>query len=194
MFGGIVQKVGVVVGVRDSPGQRVISIGTPAKWHLANGESVAVEGVCSTVQAKDVRRFRVVYMNETLRRTTMGSLEMGRPVNLERSLRLNGIVGGHLVQGHVDTTAIIRRVRIDGQARIYEFAIPVPHMRYIVEKGSVAIDGISLTVAGTAARGFSVSLLEYTLKHTTLGAKKQGDRVNVEVDLVAKYVAKLARR
>jgi riboflavin synthase len=194
MFGGIVQKVGLVVGVRDFPGQRVVSIGTPARWHLAEGESVAVEGVCSTVQAKAGRSFRVVYMNETLRRTTLGSLEKGHPVNLERSLRLNGIVGGHLVQGHVDTTAGIWRLHKDGQARIYEFVVPARYLRYIVEKGSVAIDGISLTVAATTARGFRVSLLEYTLKHTTLGAKKPGDRVNIEVDLVARYLAKLARR
>jgi riboflavin synthase len=194
MFSGIVQKVGVVVGIQDSPGQRVVSIGTPARWHLAAGESVAVEGVCSTVQARGARKFRVIYMNETLRRTTLGALEKGSPVNLERSLRLNDVVSGHLVQGHVDTKATIRRIRQDGPARIYEFALPARYLRYIVEKGSIAIDGTSLTVVAATARGFSVSLLQYTLVHTTLGTKQPGDHVNIEVDLVAKYVAKLARR
>lgn len=194
MFSGIVEKVGQVARIHDSPGQRVVSIRTPPGWRFADGESVSVEGVCSTVQKRGRRDFRVVYMPETLRRTTLGSLGRGSPVNLERSLRLNALVGGHLVQGHVDTTARIRSVRPDGDARIYAFELPARHMRYIVEKGSIAVDGISLTVVGATARGFTVSLLAYTLEHTTLGRKGPGARVNIEVDLMAKYVEKLVRR
>jgi len=115
-------------------------------------------------------------------------------VNLERSLRLNGLVGGHLVQGHVDTTAAVLGVREDGDARIYRFGLPARYMRYIVEKGSIAVDGISLTVVEAAARSFTVSLLAYTLAHTTLGGKAAGARVNIEVDLMAKYVERLMAR
>jgi riboflavin synthase len=194
MFSGIVENTGHVTKVRGTTRERVVSIAVPSGWRLADGESVAVEGVCSTVQGRAKGAFDVVYMAETLRRTTLGSLERGSTVNLERSLRLNGRVGGHLVQGHVDTTGRIRGVRKAGNARIYEFQVPARFMRYIVEKGSIAVDGVSLTVVAATARGFSVSLLKYTLAHTTLGAKKAGARVNIEVDLMAKYVERLVRR
>jgi riboflavin synthase len=194
MFSGIIENIGRVAAVRAVGRERIVSIAMPAGWKLADGESVAVEGVCSTIQGRKKAGFEVVYMQETLKRTTLGSLERGCPVNLERSLRLNGVVGGHLVQGHVDTTGTIRGVRKSGGARIYEFQIPRRFMRYVVEKGSVAIDGVSLTVVGTTARSFSVSLLAYTLDHTTLGAKKRGGRVNIEVDLMAKYIERLIQR
>lgn len=112
-------------------------------------------------------------------------------VNLERSLRLNSLIGGHLVQGHVDTTARIRSMRGDGEAKVYEFEVPARYSRYIVEKGSIAVDGVSLTVVRARPRRFTVSLLAYTLSHSTLGRKEPGDRVNIEVDLVAKYLGKL---
>ena len=194
MFSGIIEGKGNVLEVRRAGRERVVSVAMPPGWKLADGESVAVEGVCSTVQRRSKTAFEVVYMGETMRRTTLGSLERGSPVNLERSLRLNGIVGGHLVQGHVDTTGTIRGVREAGSSRIYEFQIPQRYMRYVVEKGSVAIDGVSLTVVATRARGFSVSLLAYTLGHTTLGSKNRGARVNIEVDLMAKYLERLIQR
>lgn len=194
MFSGIVEKIGLVRDIRDTPLQRVVSIGMPAGWKFAEGESVAVEGVCSTVQQRRPRSFQVVYMHETLRRTTLGALRRGSPVNLERSLRLNSLVSGHLVQGHVDTTGQILRIRADGEARIYEIILLPRYLRYIVQKGSIAIDGISLTVTAITARGFTVSLLAYTLAHTTLGGKATGERVNLEVDLVAKYVEKFSSR
>jgi riboflavin synthase len=194
MFSGIVEKVGVVSGVRDTLGGRTVSIRAPRGWRLAAGGSVSVEGVCSTVQRRGAGAFGVVYMHETLRRTTLGSLGRGSPVNLERSLRLNGVVGGHLVQGHVDATATILGVRAEGDAKIYRFGVAAGLMRYIVEKGSVAVDGISLTVVEAAARSFTVSLLAYTLAHTTLGRKGAGARVNIEVDLMAKYAERLLAR
>src|SRR5258708_2193051 len=140
MFSGIVGKVGAVVGIHDTAHDRVVSIRTPAGWKLGDGESVAVEGVCSTVQKRISKAFQVVYMHETLRRTTLDGLRVGSPVNLERSLRLNSLVGGHLVQGHVDVTAKIRSIRPDGEAKIYGFDLPPRYMRYIVEKGSIAVD------------------------------------------------------
>jgi riboflavin synthase len=194
MFSGIIEEIGMVTRVSDTACERVMSIRTPPGWRIADGGSVSVEGVCSTVQRQGKRTIQVVYMHETLRRTTLGSLGLGSPVNLERSLRLNGVVGGHLVQGHVDATARILGVRSDGTAKIYRFGFPRRHLRYIVEKGSVAIDGISLTVVAASASSFTVSLLAYTLGHTTLGGKGRGARVNLEVDLVAKYVEGLLNR
>jgi riboflavin synthase len=194
MFSGIIEAKGVVEAVHGTALESAVSISSPASWKLGEGESVSVEGVCSTVQRRKRGSFDVVYMHETLRRTTLGALKRGSPVNLERSLTLNSLVGGHLVQGHVDTTARIAGVRKAGGARIYEFQVPKRFMRYIVEKGSIAVDGVSLTVVAPTARGFSVSLLKFTLAHTTLGAKKPGARVNIEVDLMAKYVERLVRR
>jgi riboflavin synthase len=194
MFSGIIEEKGRVLDVRGAGRERVVSVALPSGWRFANGESVSVEGVCSTVQKRTKAAFEVVYMRETLKRTTLGSLERGSPVNLERSLRLNDLVGGHLVQGHVDTTGTIRGIKEAGSSRIYEFQIPQRYMRYVVEKGSVAIDGVSLTVVATRARGFSVSLLAYTLERTTLGSKMRGARVNIEVDLMAKYLERLIQR
>jgi riboflavin synthase len=132
-------------------------------------------------------------MPETLRRTTLGGLRREDRVNLERSLRLSSLIGGHLIQGHVDTTARIRSIRPEGEAKRYEFVIPRRLSRYIIEKGSIAIDGVSLTVVRSRPGFFTVSLLAYTLSHTTLGGKKSGDLVNIEADIVAKYVERLTR-
>lgn len=155
---------------------------------------MCVEGVCSTVQAVNLEAFRVIYMTETLRRSTLGDLQPRSLVNLERSLTLKSLIGGHLVQGHVDSVARVAATRKDGSAMIYEFAAPARILRYIVEKGSVAIDGISLTVVRAWKDRFNISLLEYTLARTTLGGKDRGSRVNIEVDMIAKYVEKLLLR
>jgi len=169
----------------------VVAIRLPRRWRPAPGESISVNGVCSTVQRKTARAFSVVYMQETLRRSTLGTLRAGDHVNLERSLRLNSLIGGHLVQGHVDGVATISSVRPEGDARIYRFKLPAKLSRYVAEKGSIALDGVSLTVAGIGRGWFSVSLLAYTMEHTTLGRKGAGDRVNVEVDMLAKYLERL---
>lgn len=194
MFSGIVETTSRIVKVREARGQRIISIRKPLGWKFEEGESVCVEGVCSTVQRSNAREFSVVYMPETLRRSTLGRLGENNPVNLERSLTLSSLMGGHLVQGHVDATGEIRSVRSEGEARIYEFAAPRRLSRYIVEKGAIAIDGISLTVASARPGRFAVSFLAYTLSRTTMGRKGPRDRVNLEVDLVAKYLEKLAKR
>lgn len=155
---------------------------------------MCVEGVCSTVERRTARAFEVIYMPETLRRTTLGNLISGCAVNLERCLTLRSLIGGHLIQGHVDATALVTNVSPDGGATIYEFAPPRRLMRYVVEKGSVAIDGISLTVVHAGRSRFTISLLERTLSHTTMGGKRHGDRVNVEVDVMAKYAERLLAR
>lgn len=191
MFSGIVETTSSVLAVEDFSGRRSAVIRNPRGWQLREGESVCIEGVCSTVQTVKPAAFQVIYMPETLRRSTLADLRCGNFVNLERSLTLRSLIGGHLVQGHVDTVARVVKTRKDGAAMMYEFAAPRRILRYIVEKGSVAIDGISLTVARALRDGFTVSLLEYTLSHTTLGEKGRGSRVNIEVDIIAKYVEKL---
>lgn len=155
---------------------------------------MCVEGVCSTVQSSNKSSFQVVYMPETLRKTTLGSLRPGDKVNLERSLTLRSLIGGHLVQGHVDTTARISGIRNEGEAGIYTFEISSRFSRYIVPKGSIAVDGISLTVVVSRRSGFECSLLAYTLNHTTLGSKRRGQRVNIETDILGKYVERLLKR
>ncbi|MGH9377490.1 MAG: riboflavin synthase [Terriglobia bacterium] len=183
-----------MLALEDISGRRSVAIRKPRGWRLREGESVCVEGVCSTVQAVKPAAFQVIYMPETLRRSTLGDLRSGSMVNLERSLTLQSLIGGHLVQGHVDAAARILRTRKDGAAAIYEFAAPRRILRYLVEKGSIAIDGISLTVVSALRDRFTVSLLEYTLSRTTLGQKGRGSRVNIEVDMIAKYVEKLSAR
>lgn len=194
MFSGIVETTSQILKVDARPGHQQITIRKPRGWRLGEGESVCVEGVCSTVQAVNLGAFRVIYMAETLRRSTLGNLEARSPVNLERSLTLKSLIGGHLVQGHVDAVGLVAATRKEGSATIYEIAAPKPLLRYIVEKGSVAVDGISLTVVRTWSGRFSISLLEYTLARTTLGGKKRGSPVNLEVDMIAKYVEKLLVR
>ncbi len=191
VFSGIIETTSPVLELQDTGGGRAVWISKPRGWKLQPGESVCVEGVCSTVQEQNRRAFRVIYMGETLRRSTLGRLQPGERVNLERSLTPASLIGGHLVQGHVDTTARIARVRNGGEAKIYEFSLPSRFSRYLVEKGSVAVDGISLTVVKAGRARFTVSLLDYTLQRTTLGAKGRGDLVNIEVDLLAKYVERL---
>lgn len=191
MFSGIVETTSPVERVRVAREQRIFSIRLPRGWKFREGESVSVDGVCSTVQKSNGRVFQVTYMPETLRKTTLGHIDAGDDVNLERSLRLNSLIGGHLVQGHVDTTARIVSVRNEGEAKIYGFELPRRFSRYIIEKGSIAVDGISLTVVDSRPGRFTVSLLAYTLARTTLGRKRVGDRVNIELDLLAKYLEKL---
>ena len=153
-----------------------------------------VEGVCSTVQKLRRSSFEVRYMSETLRRTTLSKVRCSGLVNLERSLTLSSLIGGHLVQGHVDAVGRIVKICRDGRSKIYTFEIPQRLLCYVVERGSIAIDGISLTVLNPSGNQFSISLLEYTLKHTTLGVKQVRDQVNVEVDILSKYVARLLKR
>ncbi len=194
MFSGIVETISPVLKVGSTRKQQVLTIRKPPGWNLQDGESVCLEGVCSTVQRFDKKSFQVVYMPETLRKTTLGDLQAGDEVNLERCLTLQSLIGGHLVQGHVDTTARIKGMQNEGEARIYTFEISAKFSRYIVPKGSIAVDGISLTVVNAKRSEFQCSLLAYTLDHTTLGGKRPGQRVNVEVDILGKYIERLLKK
>jgi riboflavin synthase len=155
------------------------------------GDSIAVNGACLTVSALDASSFSVDVMPETLKRTNLGQLYSGSRVNLERALMVGGRVGGHLVQGHVDATGKVVSLVSEAGAIIAKFATPPEVLRYVVEKGFIAVDGVSLTVVGYDRSSFGVSLVGYTLKNTVLGSRKVGDQVNLEVDIMAKYVEKL---
>jgi riboflavin synthase len=160
---------------------------------LREGDSVAVNGVCLTATRVDERDFSADVMRESLRRSSLRDTEPGSRVNLELPLRAADRLGGHFVQGHVDGVATVRDVREDGFARVVTFDAPPELLRYTVEKGSIAVDGVSLTISAVDDASFSVSLIPETLERTTLGTASYGHRVNIEVDVLAKYVEKFAR-
>jgi len=195
MFTGIVEELGETVAVDDlGDAARLTVRGPQVTQDVANGDSIAVNGVCLTVASTSGDTFTADVMRETLNRSALGALAPGTPVNLERSVRLADRLGGHLVQGHVDGTGtIISRTPAEhwDVVRIGLPPGPVNLARYVVEKGSVAVDGISLTIVSVSATCFEVSLIPETLKRTTLGAKQPGETVNLEVDVIAKYVEKL---
>lgn len=192
MFTGLVEILGRVDRVvEEGPGCR-LSLRWPGLGDaLAVGESVAVNGCCLTVVAAEGERFDVQAGPETLLRTNLGGVAAGDPVNLERSLRVGDRLGGHFVQGHVDTTAVLRRRRPDGEWEFLAFGIDPEWTRLMVPKGAVAVDGVSLTLVDVEADGFAVMLIPHTLAGTTLGTRAVGDRVNIETDMLAKHVAKL---
>jgi riboflavin synthase len=188
MFTGIVEEIGVVREI--NPGRLAVT----ARKVLEGtelGDSVAINGVCLTVTSISSDSFFVDIMPETIRRTNIGRLHYGDQVNLERALLLGGRLGGHYVQGHVDDTGKVLSVKTEGEALIVKMSAPPRLMRYIVNKGFIAVDGASLTVIDPDGFSFSVSLVSYTRIQTTLGIKKPGDVVNLEVDIIAKYVERL---
>ena len=192
MFTGIVEDVGTVTGVEDREDVRVLRIATgPALGGLAAGASIAVSGCCLTVVASDGAGFSTELTRETQSRTSFGSVRAGTLVNLERPLRADGRFDGHIVQGHVDAVGRIEALTPTGEAAELVVAAPPALLRYLVEKGSVAVDGISLTVAALRGALFTVALIPYTLAHTNLRSARPGDGVNLEVDVVAKYVERL---
>jgi riboflavin synthase len=194
MFTGLVETTGTVSGVEpDGHGAR-IEVATTLAAELREGDSVAVNGVCLTAVETDSDRFRADVMAETLRRSSLGPLAAGDPVNLELPLRAGAPLGGHVVQGHVDGTGTVEEVREEGLARLVRVACDPDLLRYVVEKGSIAVDGVSLTVASVDDQGFTVSLIPETLERTTFGAAAPGRVVNLEVDVLAKYVEKLMVR
>jgi riboflavin synthase len=191
MFTGIVEEIGIVRGI--SPGRLTVE----AKKVLEDakpGDSIAVNGACLTVTSISKDNFSVEVMPETIRRTNLGSLHYGEPVNLERAMLAEGRFGGHFVQGHVDDVGKVMSLRPEEDAVIARISAPAHLMPYIVNKGFIAVDGVSLTVIDYDDFSFSVSLVTYTREHTTLDHLKPGDMVNIEVDIIAKYVERLKQR
>jgi riboflavin synthase len=191
MFTGLIADRGTVRALqRDLDGAKV-EIATKLSGEIAPGDSVAVNGVCLTATAVDAEGFSAEAMHETLSRSALGELAVGSPVNLELALKASDRLGGHIVQGHVDGTGTIAAVRADGFARVVDLEAPPGLMRYLVAKGSIAVDGVSLTVGELHEEGFSVSLIPETIERTSLGTLAVGSRVNLEVDVLAKHVERL---
>ena len=194
MFTGIIEEVGVVKQIKQGARSAVITIGARRVMediHL--GDSIAMNGVCLTVTSFDKNSYSVDVMHETLRRTNLGELKSGSRVNLERAMAADGRFGGHIVAGHIDDTGRITSMEKDDNAIWITVQTTSAVLRYIVEKGSITIDGISLTVAGVTERDFSVSVIPHTAAVTILGGKGPGEVVNLETDIIGKYVEKLLR-
>ncbi len=194
MFTGIVTHLGEVKRAVRRNGALHIRVHTPLARELKVGESIAVNGVCLTATAVSRRNFDAHVMGETLEHSTLGTVKRSQHVNLELPARLMDRLGGHLVQGHVDGTARVTRIAEDGTARRVWFEAGPDVLGYMVHKGSVALDGVSLTLAEVGTSTFQVALIPHTLKATTLADLKVGSQVNVEVDVIAKYVARLMER
>ena len=194
MFTGLVADLGTVAGLDATGGGVRLTLETGLAAELADGDSIAVNGVCLTAVGVGAQRFSADVMNETLDRSALGAVQAGAQVNLELALRAADRLGGHMVQGHVDGVGEVAGVREDGFARVVTIAVPPKLLRYVVHKGSIAVDGVSLTVARIDDDGFDVSLIPETLERTNLGAALPGGRVNLEVDVLAKYVEKLLAR
>ena len=191
MFTGIVQEVGTIGATDAGEAGSRLSVGCGFAGELRQGDSVAVEGVCLTATAVRPDGFDADVMNQTLSLTTLGELRDGSRVNLEPALRAGDPLGGHIVQGHVDGVGEVASVTEDGFARRLRIAVPDGLERYLVEHGSVTVAGVSLTVAALDADRFEVSLIPETLERTTLGGLREGARVNLELDVVARYVERL---
>jgi riboflavin synthase len=191
MFTGLVAGTGAVESLERSDEGVRLRVRAGLANELASGDSIAVNGVCLTAVDPDDRGFSADVMEETLRRSSLGPLAEGDEVNLELPLRAGDRLGGHMVQGHVDGTGSVEKVNEDGFARVVRIGAPPELLRYVVEKGSIAVDGVSLTVSAVDGDGFEVSLIPETLERTTLGTAAPGRVVNLEVDVLAKYVEKL---
>jgi riboflavin synthase len=192
MFTGLIEAIGEVSEVTPSPAGFRLRLSTPIAREMAPGDSVAVNGVCLTAVACDGGAIHADVSPETLRVTALGMLRPGALVNLERPLRADARLGGHFVQGHVDATGTLEDIRQDGDSFWLTFSYPASLAPYIVRKGSIAVDGISLTVAGVDDRRFEVQIIPYTWEHTNLRLTQRGDVVNLECDILGKYVVRVA--
>lgn len=194
MFTGIVEEIGLVENVKKGPASASVTINAPAVTAgTKTGDSIAVNGICLTVTSLAGSTFTADIMHESLNRSSLSDLRRGSRVNLERAMAADGRFGGHIVSGHVDGTGIISAIREDDNAVWYTVRTSPAIMRYIVEKGSVTIDGVSLTVAAVAEDSFSVSVIPHTRQVTIMGDLRAGDKVNLENDIIGKYVEKFLK-
>jgi riboflavin synthase len=195
MFTGLIEDVGVIGGLRREKGSAVLTVQTKlAVSSMPLGASIAVNGACLTVVKKAKGAFTVDVSPETLRRTNLERLAVGGLVNLEQPMRLQERLGGHLVTGHVDGIGTVAAIKKQGDFTVFNFRVPAALGALLVSKGSVAVDGISLTVNECGANRFSVAIIPFTLQHTNLRARRVGDKVNIETDLIGKYVQNFMRQ
>lgn len=190
MFTGIIKSVGQIETITSLEDGKQITIASDFADELSVDQSISINGVCHTVTACDAEMFTVQSVAETLRKTNIGDLQKDDPVNLERSLRPDQLLDGHIVQGHVDATGTIKSIDQEGTDWLFTIEYPQEHSNLIVGRGSIAIDGISLTVAKEQDNTFTVAIIPYTYEHTNLNAKEVGDTVNLEFDVLGKYVVK----
>ncbi len=195
MFTGLIEDVGKIVSIRLIERAAVLTVQTRLSLRAMKlGASIAVNGACLTVVKKGPGAFTVDMSPETLKRTNLKELRAGSLVNLERPMRLNDRLGGHLVTGHVDGVATLASIEKKGEFTFFTFRVPPRLGAFLVSKGSVAVDGISLTVNSCGARQFSVAIIPFTLRHTNLRARRVGDKVNIETDLIGKYVRNFMKK
>jgi len=192
MYTGIIQTTQKAKKFEHVPKALRAWFAIPNNWDLAEGESINLDGACATVENIKGTDFSVYWMDETLKKTTFSNIQDDHVFNIERCLTLNDLIGGHLIQGHVDTTANVSSIEEVEDSRVITFSLPKEFTKYLIYKGSVGINGVSLTVVTVSSDTFSVSLIPYTLQHTNLGSLKVGDSVNIEIDMIAKYLEKLA--
>lgn len=194
MFTGLIQDVGKIVSLRVKEKSAILTAETSLPvGSMELGASIAVNGACLTITKKTKHRFAVDVSSETLNRTSLAMLGVGSLVNLEQPLRLQDRLGGHLVTGHVDGVAVVESIERQGEFTFFTFRVPAQLGRFLVSKGSIAVDGISLTINKCVRKRFSVAIIPFTLEHTNLRARKLGDKVNIETDLIGKYVQKLIK-
>ncbi len=188
MFTGIIRNRENVVKVTSKNQSLFVAIGLPGGWRLKEGDSISINGICSTVRKVNKHTFEVEYMAETIKKTTVADWGVGFLVHLERSLTLDGLVDGHLVSGHIDAVAKIAHIKEEGGSKIFTIKVPSMFMAYVAPKGSIALDGVSLTVVDVWRDRFTVSLVSHTISHTNFDNKQVGDIINCETDIIAKYV------
>ena len=193
MFSGIIKTTQKAGSIKKDKNSMDVAFPIPQSWKLSVGESINIDGVCSTVKELNKNSFGVYYMPETLDKTTFGNIESDHIFNLERCLTLNDLISGHLVYGHVDTTAKVTSIKKNEESVVIKFTLFPEFTKYIVYKGSVAVNGVSLTIVKVDKDSFTVSLIPHTLTNTNLGELKKGDSVNIEVDMIAKHIEKLLK-
>ncbi|MDI6778025.1 MAG: riboflavin synthase [Patescibacteria group bacterium] len=194
MFTGIIKKTSTVKNIKWRKGSLFVEVKIPRGWKIKPGESIAVNGVCSTVKKVSKKTFAVEYMPETVEKTTVSDFQKGTEANLERSLRVGDLMNGHIVQGHVDCVGKIIEIQKVKQSVVMKIQMPREFMKFVAPKGSVSVDGISLTIVESKKYLFTVSLVSYTLENTNLGKIRIGEKVNIETDAIAKYLDKLISR
>lgn len=191
MFSGIIQAKIQQIEKEKKEHSITLCLPIPHRWHVSLGESISIDGICSTVKEVDATSFTVYWMDETVKKTTVKSLPDSHFYNLEKCLTLQSLIGGHLVTGHIDTVGKVEKIENIEESRTLTFSLSPAYTKYIIYKGSIAVNGVSLTIVSVTKDFFTVSLIPYTLEHTNLGELKPGDSVNIEVDMIAKYVERL---
>lgn len=194
MFTGIVKKVSKIKKISFENGSLFFEVESPSDWEVGMGESISINGVCSTAIRIEDDFFEVEHMPETIKKTTDEFLKEGDLVNLEQSVKMSDLLDGHVVQGHVDTTGEIVEIQNVDDSKVVKVKIPEEFMKFVASKGSVSVDGISLTVADTGSDWFTVSLVSYTIENTNMKGAKEGDAVNIETDVLAKYICNFLER